>query len=157
MAKLISSFVLLIASFFVISCSSLPEGASAPKLRVESLSLSHQGGEPQFIINYTLEHASQSALSVQALEADIFLNNVKVATLYQDKIKDQIVAPHEKQQFELLVPVNLVGAASIDSLSNNSLLVLQGSCALSVHFTDDEDLKSFNPSYSYSGLVRVVR
>ena len=138
MAKLFSSckyLVLLVAALFVVSCSSLPEGASAPKLKVESLSLSHQGPEPQFIITYTLEHASASALPVKGIEADIFLNNVKVATIERKKISNQMVAPHEKQQFELLVPVNLVGSASIDSLTNNSLLVLQGSCALSVHLS----------------------
>lgn len=160
MAKFISSFkyvLLALTSWLLISCTTaLPEGAAVPKLKVENLSLTNQEGNPQFIITYTVEHASQSALPLKGIEADVFLNNVKVATLSQ-KLKNESVAPNEKQTLTLLVPVNLVGDASIDSMTNNSLLVLQGSCAVTLHFTDDESITSFNPSNSYTGLVNVVR
>ncbi|MCK0513767.1 hypothetical protein MXE38_02620 [Anaerobiospirillum sp. NML120448] len=160
MAKFISSFkyvLLALTALFLTSCaSSLPEGASTPKLKVEGLSLSNQDDQPKFVISYTIEHKSQSALPIKAIDADVFLNNVKVATLSK-KITNENIAPNEKQQLSLEVPVNLVGDASIDSMTNNSLLVLQGSCALTVHFTEDEELVSFHPSNSYSGLVSVLR
>lgn len=160
MAKFISSIkyaLFALASLLLISCSSaLPEGASVPKLKVEDLSLANQDDHPQFVITYTIEHKSQSALPIKSIEADVFLNNVKVATLNK-KLNNENVAPNEKQTLTLLVPVNLVGDASIDSMTNNSLLVLQGSCALTVHFTEDETLNAFHPSNSYSGLVKVVR
>ena len=60
MAKFISSFkyvLLALTALFLTSCaSSLPEGASTPKLKVEGLSLSNQDDQPKFVISYTIEH-----------------------------------------------------------------------------------------------------
>ena len=57
--KLIS---LAAAAFFAASCQSLPEGASAPSLKIESLALDGSGDNPHFIITYILEHKSATSL-----------------------------------------------------------------------------------------------
>ena len=72
-------------------------------------------------------------------------------------MKGDILPANEKHKFTLEVPVNLSGSASIDSMTNNPLLVLQGSCAVTVRFTDEEELSAFNPSSSYTGLVKVIK
>lgn len=135
--------------------SNLPEGAVAPKLTIESLTLNNQGQEPKFIIHYTLEHRSAAPLPAVALDADVFIRDQKVATLHKQLDKGTMLNPNEVLNFELDVPVNLVGAASLDSMTNNSLLMLQGSCAVTVTITEDENLNNMNPSRSYQGLIKV--
>lgn len=151
--KLIS---LAAAAFFAASCQSLPEGASAPSLKIESLALDGSGDNPHFIITYILEHKSATSLPIKSVKADVFVNNVQTATVSQN-MKGDILPANEKHKFTLEVPVNLSGSASIDSMTNNPLLVLQGSCAVTVRFTDEEELSAFNPSSSYTGLVKVIK
>lgn len=153
--SLLTVSVLSLGALFVSACNSLPEGAQAPKLKIESLALSTQDESPVFIIGYTLKHASPEALPVIAISADVFLRNEKVAT-YHKQFKNQTIAPNQLERFELVVPANLLGSAGLDSLANNTLLMLQGSCAVTVNITDDSDLNSLNPVSSYTGLVKVI-
>ncbi len=153
--SLLTVSVLSLGALFVSACNSLPEGAQAPKLKIESLALSTQDEAPVFIIGYTLKHASPEALPVIAISADVFLRNEKVAT-YHKQFKNQTIAPNQLERFELVVPANLLGSAGLDSLANNTLLMLQGSCAVTVNITDDSDLNSLNPVSSYTGLVKVI-
>ena len=152
MKKLFSLFNVCLfaaAALFNSACNSLPEGATAPKLKIESLALSRQDNNPVFIIAYTLQHASPEPLPIIGISADVFIKEDKVATLREESNK--------LERFELVVPVNLMGSAGADSLVNNTLIMLQGSCALTVSVTDDTELNSFNPVSSYQGLVKVVK
>lgn len=153
--SLLTVSVLSLSALFVSACNSLPEGAQAPKLNIESLALTTQDDKPVFVIGYTLKHASPEALPIIGINADVFLRNEKVATL-QKQFKNQTIAPNQLERYELIVPANLLGSAGLDSLANNTLIMLQGSCAVTVNITDDSDLNSFNPVSSYSGLVKVV-
>ena len=80
----------------------------------------------------------------------------KVATLHEE-YKNKTLEPNKLERFELVVPANLMGSAGADSLVNNTLIMLQGSCALTVSVTDDTELNSFNPVSSYQGLVKVIK
>lgn len=153
--SLLTVSVLSLSALFVSACNSLPEGAQAPKLNIESLALTTQDDKPVFVIGYTLKHASPEALPIIGINADVFLRNEKVATL-QKQFKNQTIAPNQLERYELIVPANLLGSAGLDSLANNTLIMLQGSCAVTVNITDDSDLNSLNPVSSYSGLVKVV-
>ena len=159
MKKLFSLFSVCLfaaAALFNSACNSLPEGATAPKLKIESLALSRQDNNPVFIIAYTLQHASPEPLPIIGISADVFIKEDKVATL-REEYKNKTLEPNKLERFELVVPANLMGSAGADSLVNNTLIMLQGSCALTVSVTDDTDLNSLNPVSSYQGLVKVVK
>lgn len=150
--------LLPVLAFALSACSSLPEGTSAPKLNIESVVLHKDATEPYFVVNYVLEHNSAAPLPVVAVSADVFLNDIKVASTYESYSNNsQMISPHEQVRLSLTVPVKYVGAAAMDSLSNNSLLILQGACAMTVSITHDQSLKSLNPSSSYNGLIGVER
>lgn len=136
--------------------SSLPEGASAPQLKVESVSLVNDQSEPYFIVNYSVEHRSLSDLPLQKVRASIFIRNTLVAITNQDT-QGVLISNQGPQQLQVKVPVNISSKAAFDSLANSSLLMLEGSCALTLIFTEDPELKSFNPSSSYSGFIGVSK
>lgn len=147
--------VAALAALSLSACSSsLPKGASIPKLEITDVMLSKQNDTPEFIITYSLEHHSATPLAVKEIDADIFLRDTKVAMLKQPQ-KDVTIDPNLKVERKIVVPANLVGKAGIDSLTNNPLLVLEGQCALQVVFTEDPKLKDFNPTKSYKGLIKV--
>ena len=76
MKKLFSLFNVCLfaaAALFNSACNSLPEGATAPKLKIESLALSRQDNNPVFIIAYTLQHASPEPLPIIGISADVFI------------------------------------------------------------------------------------
>ena len=138
------------------STTALPEGASAPKLKVESLSLVNHQDEPYFVVTYSVEHKSLSDLPLKTVRASVFIRDNLVA-LVSENAQGTMVSNQGPQQFEVKVPVNVSGDATFDSLANSSLIMLQGSCALTLVFSDDPKNKGFNPSASYSGLVRVTK
>ena len=138
------------------STTALPEGASAPQLKVESLSLVNHQDEPYFVVNYSVEHKSLSDLPLMTVRASVFIRDNLVAVVSEDA-QGTMISNQGPQQFEIKVPVNVSGDATFDSLANSSLIMLQGSCALSLIFTDDPALKGFNPSASYSGFIRVTK
>ena len=151
-ATVFSLCTLIALALTVSGCTSLPEGAVAPTLTIDRVSLNEQGNEPKFIVNFTLEHRSATALPLYSVTADIFIRDQKVAT---QSYREEQLPPNQKLQYRLEVPVNLVGQASLDSMLNNSLLMLQGSCALSATISPDPKNQSFNPSRSYYGLISV--
>lgn len=153
-AKVLSSLLVFGGALALCACSSLPEGAVEPKLTIDKVSINEQGSTPKFIVLFSLEHASATALPLYSVSADIFIRDQKVATITQ-QYKNEQLPPHEKLQYRLEVPANLVGQASLDSLLHNSLLMLQGSCALSITISTDPSNKGFNPSRSYYGLISV--
>lgn len=148
--------LLVSLSLLLSACASLPEGADSPQLTIESLTLNEQGSTPSFVITYTLEHHSATALPLLSVTADVFVRDTKVATLTKNFSKETL-PPNQKVRYQIEVPANLIGAASLDSLRNNSLVMLQGSCALNVRLTPDPKLKQFNPSRSYYGLIGVTQ
>lgn len=153
-ATVLSLCTLVALALTISGCASLPEGAVAPTLTIDRVSINEQGNEPKFIVNFTLEHRSATALPLYSVTADIFIRDQKVATFTQSYREEQL-PPNQKLQYRLEVPVNLVGQASLDSMLNNSLLMLQGSCALSATISPDPKNQSFNPSRSYYGLISV--
>lgn len=159
MKKLFSLFTVCLfaaTALFASACNSLPEGAMAPKLKIESLSLSRQDNNPVFIIAYTLQHSSPDPLPIIGISADVFIKDDKVATL-REEYKNKTLEPNKLERYELIVPANLMGSAGVDSLANNTLIMLQGSCAVTVSVTDDTELNAFNPVSSFQGLVKVVK
>lgn len=151
--------VLCLSALMLTACSTtiaLPEGAQAPKLQIESLTLVNAQDEPYFVVTYNLEHRSLTDLPLHQVRASVFIRDTLVAVTREDT-KGTMISNQGPQQLQVKVPVNVGGAATFDSLANSSLLMLQGSCALSLIFTDDPEQKSFNPSASYNGLIRVTR
>ena len=138
------------------STTALPEGAVAPTLKVESLSLVNHQDKPYFMVTYSVEHRSLSDLPLLKVRASVFIRDTLVAIVSEDAT-GTMVSNQGPQRFELQVPVNASGTATFDSLANSSLIMLQGSCALTLVFSDDPKNKGFNPSASYSGLVRVTK
>ena len=145
---------LLLSAFSLSACQSLPEGAEPARLQVDRLLIARNNGEPYFIITYNIEHQSATDLPLQAVHADVFIANEMVASVDYDFTKAPISVPNfTKGSYYIIVPVNLGGKATRDSLNNSSLVVLQGSCAVTLTFTPDPKLKRFNPSNSYSGFI----
>ena len=121
MKKLFSLFSVCLfaaAALFNSACNSLPEGATAPKLKIESLALSRQDNNPVFIITYTLQHASPEPLPIIGISADVFIKEDKVATLHEE-YKNKTLEPNKLERFELVVPANFCLLYTSDAADDN--------------------------------------
>lgn len=157
---LIALLLLGCATFLLSACSSnLPEGAAVPKLEIQKVTFHNQDrNTPYFMIEYVLTHSSTQSLPLLGLNADIYLNGAHAARLDKSFMGQEIlVEPNQTivQRFE--VPANLLSQASINSLSNSSLLVLRGTCSLQAIFTTNVNQQVFNPSDSYAGLIHAQK
>ena len=61
-ATVLSLCTLVALALTISGCASLPEGAVAPTLTIDRVSINEQGNEPKFIVLFTLEHRSATAL-----------------------------------------------------------------------------------------------
>lgn len=116
--------------------------------------LSTEGRQPKFVVLYTIEHNSSEAVPIYKVNADLFINEQAVAN-YSKSYNQELIAPNHPVQYRLEIPTNPTGKASIDSLRNNSLLMMQGSCVLKVTVTDRPELQNLNPSTSYQGIISI--
>lgn len=153
LTKKFVSFIFVAVAALLSACASLPDGAVAPKLTINAITLQNQDNLPVFLVDYTIEHNSQTALPVKNISADIFIKDTRIASINQ-QTSDFNVPNNTVAQYQLAVPVTAAGSATVDSLLHNSLLLLEGSCALTVSFTDDPELASFRPSTSYQGFIK---
>lgn len=146
--------IMLAAVFFMSACNSLPPDASAPHLEIQKVALDNQDkNNPYFIIDYTLKHDSPEALQLFELKATIFIRGELAASLNK-KLTKEMIDPHQLHTLQLEVPINHMSKASLDSLSNSSLVVLDGSCALQAVFSQDKNQSAFNPTVSFVGYIR---
>lgn len=152
--------MLAFSALLLAACAgSLPSGTSIPKLEIQKITIYTQDRDvPYFVIDYVITHTSAEALPLRALSADIYLNDTHVASLDKEfSSKELIIEPNQSTVRQFEVPANLMSKASIDSLNNTSLVVLNGSGAMHAVFSTKESLQSFNPSSSYVGLIQAQR
>lgn len=143
-------------SLVLVACSSLPEGAAIPQLQIQKVAFDNQDkSNPHFVIEYTLNHASSTPLSLKALKANIFVKG-KQAVAFTQKFDNLQIPPHDSKVLLVEVPVNMMSPSAIDSIANSKLLVLDGSCALQALFTDNPNEQAYNPSTSYVGLFHYI-
>lgn len=152
---LTAGFLSIVLALLLNACNALPKGAAAPKLTINQLAIQVQDEIPSFVITYTLEHNSDTELPVQEIKADIFIKDIRVGSIDQT-VKNFMVPNNVPTQYTVTVPVSEAGAATIDSLVHNSLLLLEGSCALTVSFTKKSDLTNFRPADSYQGFIKRI-
>ena len=140
-------------SLFIFSgCSSLPEGSQKPFLQIDKLSLADNSKEPGFNLEFTMEHHSLEALPIREYKVDIFVNGTKAAT-YSEEPKNMLLQPNTPVNFRSYIPANLMHGVAAKSLQQNSYVVVEASCIVTVVFDEDEDNYDFNPSGSFEGMI----
>lgn len=147
---------LICSSALLLNGCSAPEPTVtvAPELTIDKLMLATDSSQPKFVVLYTLEHSASTPVPLYRVDADLFINEQKVAS-YTKNYSQELIAPNHPVQYRLEIPTNPAGKASVDSLRNNPLLMMQGSCNLKVTVTNNEANQDLNPSVSYHGIINI--
>lgn len=154
MKKILCFLCLLAGTLLLTSCSSLPEGAEKPGVKITDLFITTNNNTPGFEIGLSVHHNSPGILPAEALHIEISLNGRLYASYDEDDLELQL-SPGVTTEIVRFVPANQAGPAARDALTYNSMLSADAYCKVQL-LIEDNDEQDLNPEIEYRGIIYNV-
>lgn len=146
--------LLALSAMFTTACSSVPDGAKKPEMKITDLTFASENNVQGFNVDYTVVHNTPEPLLVDTIKIKIYLNHKQAADFIFDA-SDMLIPPHHDNHYTQFVPANLLPKVSAASLVNSPMLKLQGKAELDL-IIDDGSKAFLNQHDVYEGLIHAA-